>query len=81
MTLPSRYKNKIQTLEVWGRARYLSVTEAPHYTFYEWMGKKRFVSFKPPRPGNEPRTLARKVGVLTTTLGLRPGNPKKIITY
>ena len=32
---------KIQTLEVWGRARYLSVTEAPHNTeFYAWMGKK-----------------------------------------
>ena len=34
---------EIQTLEVWGRARYLSVTEAPHNTeFYEWMGKKHF---------------------------------------
>ena len=33
-------KFEIQTLEVWGRARYLSVTEAPHITaFYEWMGK------------------------------------------
>ena len=34
---------EIQTLEVWGRARYPSVTEAPHNTeFYEWMGKKHF---------------------------------------
>ena len=32
---------EIQTLEVWGRARYLSFTEAPHNTqFYELMGKK-----------------------------------------
>ena len=31
---------EIQTLEVWGQARYLSVTEAPHNTgFYEWMGQ------------------------------------------
>ena len=37
----------IQTLEVWGRARYLSVTEAPHDTkFYEWMGKKHFCFFQ-----------------------------------
>ena len=27
-----------------------------------------FVSFKPPRPGNEPRTLARKAAELTATL-------------
>ena len=34
---------EIQTLEVWGRARYLSVTEALHNTeFYAWMGKKHF---------------------------------------
>ena len=54
-----------------GRARYLSVTESPHNTefFYEWMGKKHFVSLKPPRLGNEPRTLAWKAAVLTTTLG------------
>ena len=31
-----------------------------------------FVSFKPPRPGTEPRTLAWKAAVLTTTLGPRP---------
>ena len=40
---------EIQTLEIWGRARYLSVTEAPHNTS-EW-GRKIFVSFKPPGPG------------------------------
>ena len=35
---------EIRALAVWGRARYLSVTEAPHNTdFYTWMGKKRFL--------------------------------------
>ena len=65
---------EIRALAVWGRARYLSVTEAPHNTdFHTWMGKKHFfVSFKPPRPGAEPRTLAWKAAVLTTTLGPPP---------
>ena len=31
-----------------------------------------FVSFKPPRPGTEPRTLTWKAAVLTTTLGPPP---------
>ena len=31
-----------------------------------------FVSFKPPRPGTEPRALAWKAAVLTTTLGPPP---------
>ena len=31
-----------------------------------------FVSFKPPRPGTEPRTLAWKAAVLTSTLGSPP---------
>ena len=32
------------TLAVWGRARYLSVTEAPHNTdFHTWIGKKHFL--------------------------------------
>ena len=52
---------EIQALAVWGRARYLSVTKAPHNTeFHTWMGKKKFVSFKPPTLGTEPRTLAWK---------------------
>ena len=34
---------EIRALAVWGRARYLSVTEAPHNTeFYTWMGEKHF---------------------------------------
>ena len=37
-----------------------------------WGGGNIFVSFKPPRPGTEPRTLAWKAAVLTTTLGPPP---------
>ena len=51
---------EIQTLEVWGWARYLSVTEAQHNTeFYEWMGRRN-------------QTQAWKTGVLTTTLRSPP---------
>ena len=70
---------EIRALAVWGRARYLSVTEAPHNT--EW-GRIFFVSFKLPRPGTEPRILAWKAAVLTTiTLGppQQPPCPKYII--
>ena len=43
---------EIQTLEVWGRAPYLSATEAPHNTeFYEWMGKKHFCFFQTAETG------------------------------
>ena len=34
--------------------------------------------FKPPRPGTEPRTLAWKAAVLTTTLGHRPDVKVKV---
>ena len=61
-----------RALAVWGRARYLSVTEALHNTFTRGWGRNIFVSFKPPRPGTEPRTLAWKAAVLTTTLGPPP---------
>ena len=38
---------EIRALAVWGRARYLSVTEAPHNTdFHTWMGKKHFCFFE-----------------------------------
>ena len=37
-------------------------------TFTRGWGRNNFVSFKPPRPGTEPRTLAWKAAVLTTTL-------------
>ena len=43
---------EIETLEVWGRARYLSVTEDPHNNeFYEWMGKKHFCFFQTAETG------------------------------
>ena len=38
-------------------------------TFTRGWGRNMFVSLKPPRPGTEPRTLAWKAAVLTTTLG------------
>ena len=44
-------------------------------TFTRGWGRNIFVSFKPPRPGTEPRTLAWKAAVLTTTLGPPPCKP------
>ena len=41
-------------------------------TFTRGWEETFFVSFKPPRPGTEPRTLAWKAAVLTTTLGPTP---------
>ena len=41
-------------------------------TFTRGWGRNNFVSFKPPRPGTEPRSLAWKAAVLTTTLGPPP---------
>ena len=41
-------------------------------TFTRGWGRNNFASFKPPRPGTEPRTLAWKAAVLTTTLGPPP---------
>ena len=44
---------EIRALAVWGRARYLSVTEAPHNTnFHTWMGKKQFCFFQTAATGN-----------------------------
>ena len=43
-------------------------------TFTRGWGRNNFVSFKPPRPGTEPRTLAWKAAVLTTTLGPPPNH-------
>ena len=62
---------EIRALAVWGRARYLSVTEAPHNTnFHTWMGKKQFCFFQTAETGN------RKAAVLTTTLGPPPSRAK-----
>ena len=46
-------------------------------TFTRGWGRNNFVSFKPPRPGTEPRTLAWKAAVLTTTLGPPPCSSSK----
>ena len=44
---------EIRALVVWGRARHLSVTEAPHNTnFHTWMGKKQFCFFQTAETGN-----------------------------
>ena len=45
-------------------------------TFTRGWGRNIFVFCKPPRPGTEPRTLAWKAAVLTTTLGPPPTTPK-----
>ena len=51
-------------------------------TFTRGWGRNIFVSFKPPRPGTEPRTLAWKAAVLTTTLGPPPSPTQSIcITF
>ena len=44
-------------------------------TFTRGWGRNIFVSLKPPRPGTEPRTLAWRATVLTTTLGPPPIPP------
>ena len=44
---------EIRALAVWGRARYLSVTGAPHNTnFHTWMGKKQFCFSQTAETGN-----------------------------
>ena len=45
-------------------------------TFTRGWGRNIFVSLKPPRPGTEPRTLAWKAAVLTTTLGPPPSSQR-----
>ena len=46
---------------------------SPQYWLLHVDGEETFfVSFKPPKPGTEPRTLAWKWAVLTTTLGPPP---------
>ena len=53
---------------------------SPQYWLSHVDGEETFlVSFKPPRPGTEPRTLAWKAAVLTTTLG-PPPKPLPVVT-
>ena len=61
---------EIRPLAVWGRARYLSVTEAPHNIEPE---KKQFVSFKQTGVGLGNHNLRlSKQAVLTSTPGPPP---------
>ena len=61
---------EIRALAVWGRVRYLLVTEAPHNTdFHTWMGKKQYFFFQTAETGNRTPNSAWKAAVLTTTLG------------
>ena len=54
---------------------------SPQYWLSHVDGEETFfVSFKPPRPGTEPRTLAWKAAVLTTTLG-PPVASQFVITF
>ena len=50
-------------------------------TFTRGWGRNNFVSFKPPRPGTEPRTLAWKAAVLTTTLGPPPQRRSRSLSF
>ena len=69
MTLPFRHKIRNAKPEGLRPSTLpLGHGDFPQY-FYEWMGRKHFW---PPRPGNEPRTLAWKAAVLATTLGAPP---------
>ena len=62
---------KIRALAVWGRARYLSDTEAPHNTdFHAWMRKKHFL-FLSNRRDREPNPEPWRER-LATTLGPPP---------
>ena len=55
---------------------------SPQYWLSHVDGEERFfVSFKPPRPGTEPRTLTWKAAVLATTLGPPPFIPRISITF
>ena len=48
--------------------------------FTRGWGRNIFVSFKPPRPGTEPRALAWKAAVLTITLGPPPNIVRRTVS-
>ena len=63
MTLPSRHRIRNSNPGVWGRARHLSITEAPYNTeFYEWMGKKHFCFFQTAETGKRTQTSSSVKG-------------------
>ena len=52
---------EIRARVVWGRTRYLSITEAPHNTeFHTWMGKKHFCFFQTAETGNRTPNFSMK---------------------
>ena len=61
MTLSSRHRIRNSSPGGLGRARYLSVTEAPHNTnFHTWMGKKHLCFFETAETGNRTRNSGVK---------------------
>ena len=73
MTLSSSIGCEIRALAVWGRARYLSVTEAPHNTdFHTWMGKKHFCFFQTAEGGG-PRVVVSTTAFHARVRGSAPG--------
>ena len=67
---------EIRALAVWGRARYLSVTEAPLNTnFHTWMGKKQFCFFQTAETGNR----TPDSGVKGSGANHYPGAPARLI--
>ena len=74
MTLPSRHRTRNSSP---GGLRPSTLPlghgGSPQYWLSHVHGEETFfVSFEPPRPGTEPRTLAWKAAVLTTTPGPPP---------
>ena len=68
---------EIRALAVWGRARYLSVTEAPHNTnFHTWMGKKHFCFFQTAETGNRTPNF----GVKASGANHYPRAPAQVVT-
>ena len=64
---------------VLGRARYLSVTEAPH-EFYTWMGKKHFCFFQTAETGNRtPNSSVKGNGANHYPRAPAPQGRKKVI--
>ena len=69
---------EIRALAVWGRARYLSVTEAPHNTdFHTWMGKKHLCFFQTAETGNR----TPNSGVKGSGANHYPRAPARMLTY
>ena len=72
---------EIRALAVWGRARYLSVTEAPHNTdFHTLMGKKHFYFFQTAETGNRTPNSGVK-GSGANHYPRAPAQPNNLLAY